>query len=61
MKRIKNLIREYVMDHYKHFGFYPADVEVDNVLYTYQQYMDILSMTVQKVAQDNPIRKSGVL
>ena len=46
MKRIKNLIREYVMDHYKHFGFYPMDVEVDEVLYTYEHYMRILSMPV---------------
>ena len=46
MKRIKTLIREYVMDHYKHFGFYPMDVEVDDVLYTYEHYMRILSMPV---------------
>ena len=44
MKRIKELIREYVTDHYKHFGFYPADVEVDDVLYTYDHYMYILSL-----------------
>ena len=47
MKRIKNLIREYVMDHYKHFGFYPMDVEVDDVLYTYEHYMRILSMPIK--------------
>ena len=46
MARIKTLIREYVTDHHKHFGFYPADVEVDDVLYTYDHYMDILSMPV---------------
>ena len=46
MNRTRDLIREYVMDHYKHFGFYPADVEVDDVLYTYNHYMHILSMTV---------------
>ena len=46
MKRIKTLIREYVMDHYKHFGFYPMEVEVDEVLYTYEHYMRILSMPV---------------
>ena len=41
MKRIKTLIREYVTDHYHHFGFYPADVEVDDVLYSYEHYMYI--------------------
>ncbi len=46
MKRIKKLIREYVTDHYHHFGFYPADVEVDDVLYSYEHYMYILSMPV---------------
>ena len=55
MNRIKELIREYVTDHYKHLGFYPADVEVDDVLYTYDHYMHILSMTVQEVAHSFPI------
>ena len=50
MKRIKELIREYVTDHYHHFGFYPADVEVDDVLYSYEHYMYILSMPVQKLS-----------
>jgi len=47
MNRTRELIREYVMDHYKHFGFYPADVEVDDVLYTYNHYMHILSMPIK--------------
>ncbi len=47
MKRIKELIREYVTDHYQHFGFYPADVEVDDVLYSYEHYMYILSMPLK--------------
>ena len=46
LKEVKSLIREYVQDHYKYYGFYPYDVEVGNVLYSYEQYMDILSMTV---------------
>ena len=25
----KQLIKEYVDDHFKHFGFYPYDVEID--------------------------------
>ena len=44
---VKAQIKDYVRDHYKYFGFYPYDVEVDNVLYTQQQYMDILSMPVK--------------
>ena len=46
MKEVKSLIREYVQDHYKYYGFYPYDVEVGDVLYTYEQYMDILAMTL---------------
>ena len=46
IKYTKTQIRDYVKDHYKYYGFYPYDVEVDNILYSYEQYMDILSMTV---------------
>ena len=46
MKEVKAQIKDYVRDHYKYYGFYPYDVEVGDVLYTYEQYMDILSMTV---------------
>ena len=46
MKEVKAYIKEYVADHYKYYGFYRYDVEVGDVLYTYEQYMDILSMTV---------------
>ena len=51
MKEVKAQIKDYVRDHYKYYGFYPYDVEdyddEDNgVLYSYEQYMDILSMTV---------------
>ena len=46
MKEVKAQIKDYVRDHYKYYGFYPYDVEVGNVLYSYEQYMDILSMTV---------------
>ena len=46
IKEVKKEIKDYVYDHYKYYGFYPYDVEVGNVVYTYEQYMDILSMTV---------------
>ena len=39
---IKQLIKEYVDDHFKHFGFYPNDVEIDGQLYSYDQYWRIL-------------------
>ena len=41
MKQVKAEIRDYVRDHW-----YPYDVQVGDVLYTYEQYMDILSMAV---------------
>ena len=50
MKQIKAEIKDYVRDHYKYYGWYPYDVQVGDVLYTYEQYMDILSMTVQKLS-----------
>ena len=38
----KQLIREYVDDHYSNFGFYPYDVEVDGKIYSYDNYWSIL-------------------
>ena len=46
MKEVKAQIKDYVRDHYKYYGWYPYDVQVGDVLYSYEQYMDILSMTV---------------
>ena len=45
MKEVKAQIKDYVRDHYKYYGWYPYDVQVGDTLYTYEQYMDILSMT----------------
>ena len=39
---VKEVIKEYVDDHYKHFNFYPADVEVNEKLYDYKTYWEIL-------------------
>ena len=39
---IKQMIKEYVDDHFKHFGFYPYDVEVDGQVYSYGGYWAIL-------------------
>ena len=36
------LIREYVDDHYKHFGFFPLVVKVDNKVYSWDKYWKLL-------------------
>ena len=41
-KTTKELIFEYVHEHYKHFNFYPIDVEVNNIVYSYNEYWKIL-------------------
>ena len=38
----KELIKEYVDDHFNVFGFYPYDVEVDGQIYSYSNYWAIL-------------------
>ena len=38
----KQLIQEYVSDHYNTFGFYPYEVEVDGQVYSYGGYWEIL-------------------
>ena len=38
----KQLIKEYVDDHFNAFGFYPYDVEVDGQVYSYGNYWSIL-------------------
>ena len=40
---MRDLIAEYANDHYEHFGFYPADVEVNGILLTYAEYQKILA------------------
>ena len=39
---IKQMIKEYVDDHFKHFGFYPYEVEVNGQVYSYGGYWEIL-------------------
>ena len=45
MSEVKKEIKDYVRDHYKYYGWYPYDVQVGDVLYTYEQYMDCLLYT----------------
>ncbi len=40
---IKELIKEFIDDHYKHFDCYPLEVEVKNVVYSYDDYWKILN------------------
>ena len=39
---IKELIKEFVDDHKEHFGWYPAEVEVNDVVYSWHEYWKIL-------------------
>ena len=42
-------IKDYVADHYKHFGAYPMDVEIDGVIYDYEEYWEIISGQPRKI------------
>ena len=35
MSEVKKEIKDYVRDHYKYYGWYPYDVQVGDVLYSY--------------------------
>ena len=37
-KTSADLIREYALDHYVHYGFLPSDVEVDGHVFDYETY-----------------------
>ena len=37
-KTSADLVREYALDHYVHFGFLPSDVEVDGHVFDYGTY-----------------------
>tara|TARA_R100000329_G_C7435808_1_gene153177 strand:+ start:55 stop:267 length:213 start_codon:yes stop_codon:yes gene_type:complete len=38
-----DLIKEYVLDHYVHYGFLPSDVEVNETIFDYQTYNKIIN------------------
>ena len=42
MKYTVDLISDYVDDHYEHYGAYPAEVEVDGVVYTWDEYWRLI-------------------
>ena len=40
---LKQMIKKYVDDHDKHFGFYPYEIEIDGQVYSYGGYWEILN------------------
>ena len=42
MVTIKELIKEFVDHHKAHFDCYPVEVEVNDVVYSWDQYWEIL-------------------
>ena len=42
MSKLKSYIDDFVNDHWKWFGFYPMEVEIDNKVYTWEEYWIIL-------------------
>ena len=45
-KNKQEQIKDYVDDHYRYFGFYPYDVQVEDRIYSYQEYMTILGYSL---------------
>jgi hypothetical protein len=39
----KETVREFVDDHYSHFGYYPADVETPDGVLNWEQYWKLLN------------------
>ena len=54
LKEVKKEIKDYVRDHYKYYGWYPYDVQVGDVLYSYEEYMHILSRTCLLYTSPSP-------
>lgn len=55
-----DLIREYVLDHYVHYGFLPSDVEVEETIFDYKTYNKIINSffpNFHKIAIQKRIQK----
>ena len=55
-----NLVREYALDHYVHFGFLPSDVEVNGTIFDYETYnmmIDLFFPDFHKIATQKRIEK----
>ena len=46
MKEVKTKIRDYMTRYYKYYGRYPYDIVVNDIVYSREEYMDILAMTL---------------
>ena len=55
-----NLVREYALDHYVHFGFLPHDVEVNGTIFDYETYnlmIDLFFPDFHKIAVKKRVAK----
>ena len=55
-----NLVREYALDHYVHFGFLPSDVDVDGHVFDYETYnylIDLFHPDFHKIAIKQRVAK----
>ena len=55
-----NLVREYALDHYVHFGFLPNDVDVDGHVFDYETYnylIDLFHPDFHKIAVKKRVAK----
>ena len=48
-KTSADLVKEYVLDHYRHFGFLPHDVEVNGTVFDYGTYNLMLDLFFPKL------------
>jgi hypothetical protein len=40
---MKDIIKDYFDDHYKHFDYYPIDIEIDDKIYSWNKCWEILN------------------
>ena len=55
-----NLVREYALEHYVHFGFLPSDVEVNGTIFDYETYnmmIDLFFPDFHKIAVKKRVAK----
>ena len=59
-KTSADFVREYVLDHYVHFGFLPSDVEVNGTIFDYETYnylIDLFHPDFHKIAVKKRVAK----
>ena len=55
-----HIIKDYVSDHYAHFGTYPMEVETNTKVYTFDQYWAILDTAMKAKEEENVINSLHV-